>query len=312
AFGGALAVTGSSGPGIALKSEAISLAMMTELPLVVLNVQRGGPSTGLPTKPEQSDLLFSLFGRHGESPLPVVAASAPSDAFATAIEAARIALKYMTPVILLSDNLIANGSEPWKLPDVTDLPDISVKFATRSNGPDGTFLPYDRDFETFSRPWAIPGTPGLEHRIGGLEKAAETGNVSYEPANHQLMTDTRAFKIQAIASDIPHVVVDGDDDADLLVLGWGSTRGVIRAAARRVRADGRKVATANLTHLSPFPENLGDLLAAYPKVLVPELNTGQLRFLIRAHFLVDAVGINKVAGEPFKVSEIQDRIMEMI
>lgn len=312
AFGGSLAVTGSSGPGIALKSEAISLALMTELPLIVLNVQRGGPSTGLPTKPEQSDLLFSLFGRHGESPLPVVAASSPSDAFDTAIEAARLALRYMTPVILLSDNLIANGSEPWRLPDVESLPDISVPYATRANGPDGTFLPYERDIETFSRPWAIPGTPGLEHRIGGLEKAAVTGNVSYEPENHQLMTDTRAWKIKGIADDIPPVDVNGDSDATLLVLGWGSTLGVIRAAARRVRLSGGKVATAHLRHLNPFPSNLEEVLNRYERVLIPELNTGQLRFLIRANFLVPAEGINRVSGEPFKVSEIEQRILEMI
>jgi 2-oxoglutarate ferredoxin oxidoreductase subunit alpha len=313
AFGGSLAVTGSSGPGIALKSEGISLALMTELPLIVLNVQRGGPSTGLPTKPEQSDLLFSLFGRHGESPLPVVAASSPSDAFATAIEAARLALKYMTPVILLSDNLIANGSEPWKLPDLDLLPDISVPFATRPNGPDATFLPYERNIETFSRPWAVPGTPGLEHRIGGLEKAAVTGNVSYDADNHQLMTDTRAWKIKGIADDIPPVEVIGDDDgAEVLVLGWGSTLGVIRAAARRVRLAGGKVATAHLHHLNPFPSNLEEVLARFPRVLIPELNSGQLRFLIRANFLVPAEGLNKVSGEPFKVSEIEQRLLEMI
>jgi 2-oxoglutarate/2-oxoacid ferredoxin oxidoreductase subunit alpha len=312
AFGGALAVTGSSGPGIALKSEAMSLALAMELPLIVLNVQRGGPSTGLPTKPEQSDLLFSLFGRHGESPLPVVAASSPSDAFDMAIEAARLAIKYMTPVILLSDNLIANGSEPWRLPDLGELPDLSVTHLTAPNGPDGAYLPYMRDVHTFARPWAIPGTAGLEHRIGGIEKDAITGNVSYDPANHQLMTDTRAWKVKNICNDIPPVEVEGDEDARILVLGWGSTLGGIKAAVRQVQASGTKVASAHLRHLNPFPANLGDILARYPKVLIPELNTGQLRMLVRAEFLVPADGLNKVAGIPFKVSEIADKIMEML
>ncbi len=312
AFAGNLAVTGSSGPGIALKSEAISLAFMTELPLIVINVQRGGPSTGLPTKPEQSDLLFSLYGRHGESPIPVIAAASPSDAFEMAIEAARIALKYMTPVLLLSDNQIANGSEPWKIPDVDSLAPIPVQFAKHANGPDGTFLPYIRDIDTFARPWAVPGTPGLEHRIGGLEKEAITGNVSYEPANHQLMTDTRAWKVANIANDIPQVEVNGEEDAEILVLGWGSTYGSIRAAARRVRLAGKKVATAHLRYLNPLPTNLGDVLRSFDKVLIPELNTGQLRRVIRAEYLLDVKGLNKVAGEPFKVSEIEEKILEMI
>ncbi len=312
AFGGSLAATGSSGPGIALKSEAISLAFMTELPLIVINVQRGGPSTGLPTKVEQSDLLFSLFGRHGESPLPVIAASAPSDAFDVAIEAARIALKYMTPVILLSDNVIANGTEPWKLPNVDDIPDISVPFATAPNAPDGSYLPYMRNVETFARPWAIPGTPGLEHRIGGLEKEAVSGNVSYTPANHQLMTDSRAWKVKNIENDIPELQVAGDGDAEILVLGWGSTAGSIRSAADKVRRRDLKVATAHLRYLNPFPANLGDVLRRFPKVLVPELNSGQLRMLIRAEFLTPAEGLNKIAGQPFQVSEIEDKIMEML
>jgi len=311
AFGGALAITGSSGPGIALKSEGISLAIMTELPLIVVDVQRAGPSTGMPTKPEQSDLLMAIFGRHGEAPLPVVAASTPSDAFETAVEAARIALKYMTPVILLSDNHIANGSEPWRLPDLEDLPDISVPFAAPD--PSGAeFQPYVRDVDTFARPWAVPGTAGLEHRIGGLEKDAVTGDVSYEPANHQLMVDNRAFKIVNIARDIPPVEVVGDEDAELLVLGWGSTVGAIRAAANRVRARGKKVATAHLRHLNPLPANLGDVLARYPKVLVPELNHGHLLMLVRAEFLVPAVGLHKVAGVPFKVSEIEEKMLEMV
>jgi 2-oxoglutarate ferredoxin oxidoreductase subunit alpha len=312
AFAGCLAVTGSSGPGMALKSEAISLAIAVELPLIVINVQRGGPSTGLPTKPEQSDLLFSLFGRHGESPLPVLAVASPAQAFEMAIEAARIAIKYMTPVILLSDNYVANGSEPWKLPDLDSIPEIEVKFAERPNGPNGNYLPYMRDVETFARPWAIPGTPGLEHRVGGLEKEAITGNVSYDPSNHQLMTDTRAWKVANIASDIPPVEVEGDTDAELLVLGWGSTFGSIRAAARRARAEGAKVATAHLSYLNPFPANLQEVLSSYDKILIPELNTGQLLKLIRAEFLIDATGLNKVSGEPFKVVEITDKILEML
>ncbi len=311
AFAGNLAVTGSSGPGIALKSEGISLAFMLELPMIVINVQRGGPSTGLPTKPEQSDLLFSLFGRHGESPLPVLAIATPSEAFTMAIEAARIAVKYMTPVLLLSDNSVANGSEPWLLPDLDTIPDIEVDFAKHPNGPDGTFLPYMRDVDTFARPWALPGTAGLEHRVGGLEKEAISGDVSYDPANHQLMTDARAWKVANIANDIPQLEVDGDEDAHLLVLGWGSTFGSIRAAARRARIEGYKVATTYLRYLNPMARNLGDVLRSYDKVLIPELNTGQLLKIIRAEFLLDAVGLNKVAGEPFKVSEIADKIMEM-
>jgi 2-oxoglutarate ferredoxin oxidoreductase subunit alpha len=312
AFAGNLAVTGSSGPGIALKSESISLAFMLELPMIVLNVQRGGPSTGLPTKPEQSDLLFSLYGRHGESPIPVLAIASPSDAFAMAIEAVRIAIKYMTPVILMSDNQIANGSEPWLLPDLDAIPEIEVAFATKPNGPDGTFLPYMRNVDTFARPWAVPGTPGLEHRVGGLEKESITGNVSYDPANHQLMTDTRAWKVANIANDIPPLEVDGDEDADLLVLGWGSTFGSIRAAARRARLEGHEVATAHLRYLNPLPNNLGDVLRSYDKILIPELNTGQLLKVIRAEYLLNAVGLNKVAGEPFKVTEITEKILEMV
>ena len=311
AFAGSLAVTGSSGPGIALKSEAISLAFMMELPLIVINVQRGGPSTGLPTKPEQSDLLFSLYGRHGESPIPVLAIASPSDAFELTIEAARIAIKYMTPVLLLSDNQVANGSEPWMLPDVDSLESIDVQFAEHPNGPNGTFLPYMRDIDTFARPWAVPGTAGLEHRIGGLEKEAITGNVSYDPANHQLMTDSRAWKVANIVNDIPDLEVAGDEDAELLVLGWGSTFGSIRAAARRVRLAGGKVATLHLRHLNPMPQNLGEILHRYDKILIPELNTGQLRKVIRAEFLVDAKGLNKIAGEPFKISEITEKIEEM-
>jgi 2-oxoglutarate ferredoxin oxidoreductase subunit alpha len=312
AFAGSLAVTGSSGPGIALKSEGISLAFMLELPMIIINVQRGGPSTGLPTKPEQSDLLFSLYGRHGESPLPVLAIPTPSEAFLMAIEAARIAVKYMTPVILLSDNSVANASEPWLLPDLDSIPEIETEYAKHPNGPDGTFLPYMRNVDTFARPWAIPGTAGLEHRVGGLEKDALSGDVSYDPNNHQLMTDTRAWKVANISNDIPLLEIDGEEDAEILVLGWGSTFGAIRAAARRVRLDGHNVACVQLRHLNPLPSNLGNILHSYEKILIPELNTGQLLKVIRAEFLIDATGLNKVAAEPFKVSEISEKILEMI
>jgi 2-oxoglutarate/2-oxoacid ferredoxin oxidoreductase subunit alpha len=285
---------------------------MLELPLIVINVQRGGPSTGLPTKPEQSDLLFSLYGRHGESPLPVLAIATPSQAFLMAIEAARIATKYMTPVILLSDNYVANGSEPWLLPDLDSIPDIEVEYAKHPNGPDGTFLPYMRNVDTFARPWAVPGTPGLEHRVGGIEKDALSGDVSYDPTNHQLMTDTRGWKVANIANDIPEVEVDGEEDAEILVLGWGSTFGSIRAAANRTQLKGHKVATAHLKHLNPLPPNLGDVLRSYDKILIPELNTGQLLKVIRAEFLIDATGLSKVSGETFKISEIMEKILEML
>lgn len=314
AFAGNLAVTGSSGPGIALKSEGISLAFQMELPMIVVNVQRGGPSTGLPTKPEQSDLLSALFGRHGEAPLPVIAAASPSDAFMVAVEAARIAVKYMTPVILLSDNHVANGSEPWLLPDLTQLPDISVPFTTTSNTDNG-FLPYLRDFDTFSRPWAIPGTPGLEHRLGGLEKEANTGNVSYDPNNHQLMTDSRAWKVANIANDIDPFAVDRGDrdtDGDLLVLGWGSTYGTIKAAVRRCRLEGMAIDQGHLRHLNPFPANLGEVLARYSRILIPELNSGHLLKLVRAEYLIPATGLNKVAGIPFHISEIETKIHSML
>ncbi|HSL25138.1 MAG TPA: 2-oxoacid:acceptor oxidoreductase subunit alpha [Acidimicrobiia bacterium] len=310
-FAGNLAVTGTSGPGVALKSEALSLAVTTELPLIMIDVQRAGPSTGMPTKVEQSDLNITMFGRHGEAPVPIIAIPTPSEAFELAIEAARIALKYMTPVILLSDNHVANSSEPWNLPEVDRLPDISVPFATGSNG-NGHFLPYLRDLHTFARPWAVPGTPGLEHRIGGIEKEAVTGNVSYDPANHQLMTDTRAWKVANIANDIPLLKVDGDSDAEVLVLGWGSTYGAIKAASNRLRAKGRRLATAHLRYLNPFPRNLGEVVRSYPKVLIPELNTGQLLRLVRAEFLIDARGLNKVAGEPFKISEVEEAAIEFM
>jgi 2-oxoglutarate ferredoxin oxidoreductase subunit alpha len=316
AFGGHLAFTTTSGPGVALKGETISLAISVELPLVVVDVQRGGPSTGLPTKTEASDLFLAMYGRHGEAPLPIVAASSPAHCFEMAIEAARIALKYRTPVILLTDGYLANGSEPWRLPDIDSLPDISVPFTTEHNGTDEDgepiFLPYLRDPETLARPWAIPGTAGLEHRIGGLEKADETGNVSYDPVNHGAMTDLRQAKIEGIADDIPLVEVDGDGEADVLIVGWGSTAGAITSAAERLRAEGTRVHTAHLTHLHPFAPNLGEILARYAKVFVPELNKGQLVRLLRAEFLIDARPINKVMGVPFTVAELVDAIREGI
>jgi 2-oxoglutarate ferredoxin oxidoreductase subunit alpha len=311
AFGGSLAVSTSSGPGIALKAETIGLAVSLELPLLVVDIQRGGPSTGLPTKTEQSDLLQVMFGRNGEAPVPVVAAATPSDCFFAAIEAARIALAYRTPVVLLSDGYLANGSEPWRIPDVASLPDISVPFTTEPNH-EGDFWPYLRDDETLARPWAIPGTPGLEHRIGGLEKADGTGNISYDPENHDRMVNLRAAKVAGIARDIAPVEVDHQDGARLLVLGWGSTYGPIGAAVRRVRALGGKVAQAHLRHLNPFPANLGEVLARYDLVLIPEMNTGQLRKLVRAEYLVDAKGYNRVSGLPFKAEELEHVIVEML
>jgi 2-oxoglutarate ferredoxin oxidoreductase subunit alpha len=312
AFGGSLAVTTSAGPGIVLKAETIGLAIMLELPLVICDIQRAGPSTGMPTKPEQGDLLMVLFGRNSESPVPVVAARTPSDCFDAAIEACRIALKYRTPVYLLSDAYLANGSEPWLLPDVESLPDISTTFATEPNAVD-EFLPYLRDEVTLARPWALPGTPGLEHRIGGLEKADRTGNVSYDPDNHDLMTLLRAQKVAGIAADIPELEVDDPDgDARVLVLGWGGTFGPIAAACRRVRQSGDKVAHAHLRHLNPFPRNLGEVLAAYDRVLVPEMNLGQLLKLVRAEFLVDAIGYNRVRGLPLRAAEVADAIQALM
>jgi 2-oxoglutarate/2-oxoacid ferredoxin oxidoreductase subunit alpha len=312
AFGGALAVTTSAGPGVVLKAETIGLAIMLELPLLICDIQRAGPSTGMPTKPEQADLLMVLFGRNGESPVPVVAAKSPSDCFHAAIEAARIALKYRTPVYLLSDAYLANGSEPWLLPDVATLPDISTPFATEPNS-EGEFLPYLRDEQTLARPWAVPGTPGLEHRVGGLEKADRTGNISYDPENHDLMTRLRAQKVAGIAGDIPELEVDDPDgDAKVLVLGWGGTYGPIAAGCRRVRKAGRKVAHAHLTHLNPFPRNTGEVLRRYDKVLVPEMNLGQLLKLVRAEFLVDAIGYNRVSGLPLRASEIEDAVNALV
>ena len=315
AFGGALGVTTTSGPGVCLKSEAVGLAITLELPLLVCDIQRGGPSTGLPTKTEQADLLQALFGRNGEAPLPVVAPRSPSDCFYAAIEAARLATKYRTPVILLSDGYLANGSEPWKLPTQDELPDLTVQFATEANAPDGSgdFWPYLRDPETLARPWAVPGTAGLEHRIGGLEKADGSGGISYSPENHEHMTRLRAAKIDGIAHDIPPLEVDDPDgDATVLVLGWGSTYGPIAAGARRVRAGGQSVATAHLRHLHPFPANTGEVLRRYEKVLIPEMNLGQLALLIRARFLVDAISYDRVRGLPFKAAELAGVIRDVI
>jgi 2-oxoglutarate ferredoxin oxidoreductase subunit alpha len=312
AFGGALGVTTTSGPGIDLKAETVGLAVSLELPLLVIDIQRGGPSTGLPTKTEQADLLHVLFGRHGEAPVPVVAPRTPAHCFEAAIEAARLALKYRTPVYLLSDGYLANGSEPWRLPDIASLPDISVEFATTANHTDeagnDSFWPYVRDEDTLARPWAVPGTPGLEHRVGGLEKADGSGDVSYDPANHERMVRLRAAKVAGIAADIAPVEVDDPDGADVLVLGWGSTYGAIAAAIRRVRARGMKAAHAHLVHLNPFPANLGEVLSRYPRVIIPEGNLGQLSVLVRARYLVDARSVTKVQGVPFRAGELEAEI----
>ncbi len=300
-YGGAMGMTGTSGPGVALKSEALGLAVMVELPLVLVDVQRGGPSTGMPTKTEQGDLLQVMFGRNSDSPLPVVAPATPGECFDYAIEAWRIALKYMTPVAFMSDAFLANGAEPWLIPDATTLPDISVPNRTEKEG----FYPYLRDPETLARPWAVPGTPGLEHRIGGLEKADILGNVSYDPDNHHRMMLIRQAKVAGIAKDIPPLEVLGADEGDLLVLGWGSTYGAIRSAVERLRDRGHAVSHAHLRHLNPFPANTGDVLRRFRRVLVPELNLGQLVMLIRARYLIDAVGYNRVRGKPFRIAEIE-------
>jgi 2-oxoglutarate ferredoxin oxidoreductase subunit alpha len=310
-FGGSLGVSTSSGPGVVLKQETIGLAVTLELPLVVLDIQRAGPATGMPTKPEQGDLLNVMFGRNSESPVPVVAAATPGDCFDATLEACRIALKYRTPVFMLSDAYLANGSEPWLVPDPDTIPEIGVEFASAPNQ-DGAFMPYLRDPETLARPWAVPGTPGLEHRVGGLEKADVTGNVSYDPDNHDYMVRVRAQKVAGIALDIPELEVDHQEGAQLLVLGWGGTYGPITAAVRRVRSDGGKVAQAHLRHLNPFPRNLGDVVRSYDRVLVPEMNLGQLLKLIRAEFLVDAAGYNRVRGVPFKSGELADAIQGML
>ncbi|EMF54978.1 2-oxoacid:acceptor oxidoreductase subunit alpha [Streptomyces bottropensis] len=314
AFGGSLAVTTTSGPGVALKSETIGLAVSLELPLLVVAIQRGGPSTGLPTKTEQADLLQAMFGRNGEAPVPVVAPRTPADCFDAAIEAARIALTYRTPVFLLSDGYLANGSEPWRIPDTDELPDLTVQFAQGPNHTldDGTevFWPYKRDPHTLARPWAIPGTPGLQHRIGGIEKQDGTGNISYDPANHDLMVRTRQAKIDGI--DVPDIEVDDPQRADTLVLGWGSTYGPITAAVRQLRTAGESIAQAHLRHLNPFPKNLGEVLKRYDKVVVPEMNLGQLALLIRAKYLVDAHSYNQVNGMPFKAEQLATALKEAI
>ena len=314
-FGGSLGVTTTSGPGIDLMSETIGLAVSLELPLVVVDVQRGGPSTGLPTKTEQSDLLLAMHGRHGEAPVPVVAARTPGHCFAAAIEAARIALKYRTPVFLLSDGYLANGSEPWRVPDVAELPQIGVEFAQHPNHTDdgvSTFWPYLRDPATLARPWAVPGTPGLEHRLGGIEKADGSGDVSYDPDNHDRMVRLRAAKVAGIAKDIPPVEVDDPSGAELLVLGWGSTYGANAAAVKRIRARHGSVAQAHLVHVNPFPANLGEVLGRYRRVLVPENNLGQLAGLIRAQFLVDAVTLSAVRGMPFRIAEVERAISDLL
>jgi 2-oxoglutarate/2-oxoacid ferredoxin oxidoreductase subunit alpha len=309
AFSGQLAVTGTSGPGIDLKAETIGLAVIMELPMIIVDVQRAGPSTGMPTKTEQADLLLAMHGRHGESPLPIVSAATPSECFTAALEAARIAVRYRTPVILLSDTFIANSSEPWPIPDIEGLPTIDPAFAS-PNGQD--FLPYSRD-DKLARPWAIPGTPGLVHRIGGLERQDGTGNISYDAANHELMTRLRQAKVDGIADDIPALEVeDPSGEADLLVLGWGSSLGTITAAVARARADGRNVATAHLRHLNPFPENTGDVVRAYRTVLIPEMNMGQLAALIRAKYLVDAQSYSKVQGLPIFAEELEHEIARVL
>ena len=310
-FSGSLGVTTTSGPGISLKSEAIGLAVMTELPLIVVNVQRGGPSTGLPTKTEQSDLLQAMFGRNGEAPVPIVAPQSPGDCFDAALEAARIAVTYRTPVMLLSDGYLANGSEPWRIPDVESLPKIEPGFAAAVEGE--TFQPYRRDESTLARPWAIPGTAGLEHRIGGLEKGDGHGNISYDPANHDFMVRTRQAKVDRIADSLPPLEVDDPSgSAKVLVLGWGSTYGPIGAGVRRVRRAGYHVAQAHLRHLNPFPKDLGEILKRYDRVLVPEMNLGQLSMLLRAKYLVDVVGYNHVRGLPLKAAELADAIGELV
>ena len=307
-FGGALGVTASSGPGIALKGEAMGLALTVELPLVICNIQRGGPSTGLPTKTEQSDLLQAFFGRNGEAPIPILAASSPADCFDTALEAVHFAIKYMVPVMLLSDGYIANGSEPWLLPNVEDLPDLRCDYRT---DPDG-FFPYLRDEETLSRPWAIPGTPGLEHRIGGLEKEDGSGDISYDPENHEHMVHRRADKVARIAADIPPLEVHGEQEGELLVIGWGSTQGTITGAVNEARRRGHKVSRAHLRHLNPFPANLADVLESFDRVLLPEMNMGQLALLLRAAYLKDIVSFTKVQGKPFFRHEIITKIEELL
>jgi 2-oxoglutarate ferredoxin oxidoreductase subunit alpha len=310
AFAGKLGVTATSGPGMDLKAETIGLAAMVELPMVIIDVQRAGPSTGMPTKTEQGDLLMAIHGRHGESPIPVIAPSTPADCFDSAVEAVRTAVRYRTPVILLGDTFLANSSEPWRIPSSDELPEIDPNFAEVPNTGD-EFMPYLRD-ERGARPWAIPGTPNLQHRIGGLEKEDGSGNISYDPANHALMTRLRAAKLEKLAEELPPLEVDADEGAELLVLGWGSTYGVIRAAVRRIREKDIPIASAHLRHVHPLPPNTGEVVKAYPKVLIPELNTGQLLSIIRANFVVDAVGFNKNEGLPILAEEMEAAILEVL
>ena len=307
-YAGKLAITTTSGPGMALKTEALGLAVMTELPLVICDIQRGGPSTGLPTKTEQADLLQALFGRNSEAPIPVLAAATPGDCFWIAVEACRIALKYMVPVIVLSDGYLANGAEPWRIPSVDEIPGITVHFATDPRD----FHPYKRHPDTLARPWAIPGTPGLEHRIGGLEKQDVTGNVNYEPLNHENMVRIRAAKIEAITQDVPNVMPNGDPEGDLLIVSWGSTCGSITQSVKAQREKGRRIGHLHLRYLNPLPGNVGDILKRYRKVLVPELNMGQLLWVLRAKYLVNAIGLNKIQGRPFKQSELDQKIEEVL
>ncbi|HTQ98052.1 MAG TPA: 2-oxoacid:acceptor oxidoreductase subunit alpha [Candidatus Acidoferrum sp.] len=307
-YGGSLAITTTSGPGMALKTEALGLAVAVELPLVICDIQRGGPSTGLPTKTEQADLLQALFGRNSEAPIPVLAAATPADCFWIAVEASRIALKYMVPVIILSDGYLANGAEPWRIPSLDEIPGIPVSFAKDPEG----FQPYKRNPDTLARPWAIPGTKGLEHRIGGLEKQDVTGNINYEPLNHEHMVRIRAAKVEAIVQDIPNGLPNGDPEGDLLIVSWGSTYGAITQAVNGQREKGHKIGHLHLRHLNPLPGNVGDILKRYKKVLVPELNMGQLLWVLRAKYLVNAVGLNKIQGRPFKQSELDLKIEEML
>ncbi len=308
AFGGAIALTTTSGPGMCLKAETVNLAVSAELPLVIADVQRGGPSTGLPTKTEQADLLMSMYGRNSDSPVPIIAPCTPADCFQAAFEAVAIAVRYMTPVILLSDGYLANGAEPWRVPSASDLPKIDAKFRTDPEG----FFPYLRDESTLARAWVRPGTPGLEHRIGGLEKDFTTGNVSYSPSNHEAMVRMRARKVAGIVADIPPTEVFGPRDGDLVVVGWGSTYGAIRAAVTAAQAEGKRVAHVHLRHLNPLPADLGDILAKFPKILVPEMNMGQLVRVLRAEYLVPAEALTKIQGLPFKVREIANRINRML
>ncbi len=308
AFGGAIGITTTAGPGMNLKAETVALAAVVEVPMVITDIQRAGPSTGMPTKPEQSDLMQALYGRHGESPLPVIAASTPGDCFYAAYEAVRIAIKYMTPVILMTDGFLANAAEPWLVPKFADLPDIKAEFRTDPEG----FFPYMRDEETLARPWVRPGTPGLEHRVGGIEKDVLTGNISYAPVNHEQMARVRARKLQKVTQDIPPTKIEGPDSGKLLLVGWGSTYGSIAAATKEAQAQGQAVSHVHLRHLNPLPADLGDILARFDKILVPEMNLGQLVRVLRAEYLVDAIGLNKIQGRPFKVSEISTRIARML